>query len=434
MRSTRAPGKRSTARLARSTSMRSKKPRLSPFKKISPQRTRITSPPTARRRRPPRCRPRPRSRRRQLAHAGTTASPARATSVVGGEARQRQPDRCPRRRARRWRAASPTASCPWRGTPIPPIRTRRAARARAGAARPARRAKPTDRMCGAVLAGSPLRRADGSAAAIVVHSRSRCASMRRADSARASAASSQARPSATIPGTPSVPGRSPRSCPPPNTSGRARAPFFSHSAPAPLGPWILCAEIASESNAASATSTASLPIACTASTCTWQRGARALTARAIASTGCTVPISFCTSMQATSAVSGAHRGGERLRRHHAARRRRDDRHLDAALGERLGRVRHRRMLEPRDDHVLGPRRHAADDERVGLGPARGEGHLGRRPAERRRHLRRARAPRAAPPRRRACAPTTDCPTRDSIASIAACATRSSTRVVAPLSR
>ena len=62
-----------------------------------------------------------------------------------------------------------------------------------------------------------------------------------------------------FPGTFSVPGRRPRSCPPPTHSGASVTPLRSHSAPAPLGPWILCAESASDVDAERPASTGILP-------------------------------------------------------------------------------------------------------------------------------------------------------------------------------
>ena len=212
--------------------------------------------------------------------------------------------------------------------------------------------------------------------------------MRAAASTRAAAASSHARPSATIPGTPSVPGRSPRSCPPPNTSGRTRAPFFSHSAPTPLGPWILCAEIASESNArvgdvdgelAERLHGVDVHVAARRARLDrardrldrLHRAELVLHPHARRPAPCPAAPPRRTPRRATTPLrSGATVG-----------------HLDAALGERLGRVRHRRVLERAHDDVRWRAPRSAEQrQRVGLGAARREGDLGRRAAERRRHL------------------------------------------------
>ena len=62
-----------------------------------------------------------------------------------------------------------------------------------------------------------------------------------------SSASFAAAPKPTHSSGDRVPERRPRSCPPPWMNGAGSAPLRIHSAPMPLGPWILCAETATRS-------------------------------------------------------------------------------------------------------------------------------------------------------------------------------------------
>ncbi len=108
-------------------------------------------------------------------------------------------------------------------------------------------------------------------------------------------------------GTGSVPQRMPRSWPPPSMSGsrRTRGLRRTHSAPMPLGPYILCADIETRSTLASSTENGILPTPWTASQWNTTSGSLALMAAPISPIGWMTPISLLASMMLTSEVSGA---------------------------------------------------------------------------------------------------------------------------------
>ena len=88
------------------------------------------------------------------------------------------------------------------------------------------------------------------------------------------ARSRAATPMPAMAGTFSVPARRLRSCLPPVMIGASRTPRRIQSAPAPFGPWNLCAESESRSTPSARTSTGILPTDCTASVwnsapCAW---------------------------------------------------------------------------------------------------------------------------------------------------------------------
>ena len=355
-----------------------------------------------------------------------TASAARVDLVVGGEARQREADdarvvghadRAQRRRrllvlgvARRARRHVDAV----------------APRARAAAARPATPAKPTERMCGAA---SPARRCAAPSGSAARDRRPQPLALRR---------HARAPPRRAPPPPARRRGRARRSPARPRCRDAARAParrrtasgasaraLCSHSAPAPLGPWILCAESASESKAASATSTASLPSACTrVDVDVAARRPRLDRARDARRPAAPCRARSAPTCSATSAVSGrtaaANALGDRRRRRASGATvvTSTPRSASACAASR-----HRRMLEARETTTClaarAPRRAAPSalasvppEVKVDLAPPS--------PPSAARHLLARPLQRAAPPRRRAGAPTTGCPRRRASPRIAAC--------------
>ena len=106
---------------------------------------------------------------------------------------------------------------------------------------------------------------------------------------------------------PAPPGRRPRS------TARSRSPLRTTSAPVPLGPPNLCAEIATRSTPAAAAATSIHGTACTASVCTTALGARSRTPATILSSGWIVPTSLFTSITDTIAVRSSTAASNRSR-------------------------------------------------------------------------------------------------------------------------
>ena len=273
-----------------------------------------------------------------------------------------------RRRGRRSRAGVATASCRCaREQAEPADTTPRAPRARAAAARRAAPGKPARGCAARATAGRVGRAPRTRRRAPSIRCRqplARRAIIRAAAWAARASASSAARPSATIAGTFSVPGRSPRSCPPPTASGCTRAPAPQPQRAHALGPVDLVRrERQRIDRRRRATSTAQLAdrlhgvdVQMAA------RGARALTARARARR----PAGSCRARSSpasarTTAVSGRTAAANRSRADHPVGLGRHLGHLEAALREPPRRRRHRRVLE---------RRRSRRDARAPPGPRR----------------------------------------------------------------
>ena len=108
-----------------------------------------------------------------------------------------------------------------------------------------------------------------------------------------------------MPATFSVPGLRPRSCRPPKNIGLRRTLRRTNSAPVPCGAYILWPEMLRRSQPSAATSSASLPAACTASV--WNSAPAACALSASSRTGWIAPVSLLASITLTSFVpsSGA---------------------------------------------------------------------------------------------------------------------------------
>ena len=146
----------------------------------------------------------------------------------------------------------------------------------------------------------PLTAASGTRSISPASRRSRRAPSRAASAASLPPANAAAAPRPTTAGTFSVPARRFRSCRPPVVGATKRIPRRTHSAPTPLGPLNLCAEIESRSTPRAATSIGILPADCTASV--WNRAPRACATAASRAIGCTVPISLLACITETRAV------------------------------------------------------------------------------------------------------------------------------------
>ena len=189
------------------------------------------------------------------------------------------------------------------------------------------------------------RRASATAASAPTRSRrSRCVATRLGaaglERRRASAA---ARPSPTIAGRFSVPPRSPRSWPPPTQSGSRRAPGRTQSAPAPRGPCSLWRESAScrrraraDAGAGGRTPARRRRAGAAGAAIGARAGGRSRRSAGPCRSRC------CTSMTATTAVSGRTAAATSSARHDAVGPGRDDGQRGA-----LGRPAPRRCASPR---------------------------------------------------------------------------------------
>ena len=248
-----------------------------------------------------------------------------------------------RARARRRRRRRPR--------PSRPRRPRGRARSRA----PRRRCPRTRRWpCSRGAARPPLRRAPGTAS-------SRCFEpvAQRADAlglARPAprARATRAAPKPTMPATFSVPARRLRSWAPPRTSGASGVPRRTYRQPTPFGPYSLCAESVSRSTSSARTSSGILPPACTASQ--WTSAPRSCASRAASGTGWSTPVSLLASITETTVAESASfaRRSSRSSRPSSS----DARDLDrcALLGEGLGAVEHRVVLDGAHDDAARPAR------------------------------------------------------------------------------
>src|SRR6266545_1974330 len=147
---------------------------------------------------------------------------------------------------------------------------------------------------------SPLTSRPGSAARRAARRRSRSRTRRTVSPVRPARASAATAPKPASAATGRVPERSPRSCPPPCSSGCRSRPGRTTSAPTPVGPPSLWAARASRSAPSSFRSTPGAPAACTASQSSsapaWWASSEA------PATGCAVPTSLLAAITATSAV------------------------------------------------------------------------------------------------------------------------------------
>ena len=345
--------------------------------------------------------------------ASTRAATAASTAASVGQAREREAQHgrpvvdADRLQRRAGAGGARRAGRPGRrehAARLEGVQQRLGGQAREGERRDVRRARRPRSPSGA----RPGRRRPARRAPLA---RSDRAGRRRAPRRRPSGRARQPRGerrSRRAPGRFSLPPRRPRSCPPPTQRGASRAPGRSHSAPAPRGPCSLCAESGDAVRAQRARPQArqaerlhGVDVQVGA-----LRSPRpAPSRRAISATGCRVPSSLFTSITATTAVSGAHRGGHGLGADDAVGVGRDDVERQALAAERLGAAHDRGVLERADDEVAPPggARRPQHAQGVRLGSAAGEQHLARPDVQRRRHLA-ARLPARAPPPRPARAP------------------------------
>ena len=114
---------------------------------------------------------------------------------------------------------------------------------------------------------APFSRRSGKAWRSPSYRRSRKARTRAASTASSACARAHAAPKPTHKAVGSVPGRSPRSWPPPANSGTSRTPRRTYSAPMPFGPYSLCADRLIRSTPSAATSRGICPAAWAASVC-----------------------------------------------------------------------------------------------------------------------------------------------------------------------
>ena len=143
----------------------------------------------------------------------------------------------------------------------------------------------------------------GTAATTRSMSWSRRPAIRAFSASRSSSASRKAAAVAAAAATSTVPGRSPRSWPPPSTTGRGTGERLASRMPEPRGPPNLCALAASVVAPDAWKSTSTLPTACTASTC---NGVPAAFARSAASrTGWIAPVSLFAHMSVATAAGSS---------------------------------------------------------------------------------------------------------------------------------